>query len=74
VTIHPFLDGNGRIARLLMNLILLGSGLPWLTIRNDERSAYFEALEQAQVNEDVRPFAMFITHGVDQAMKALGKE
>jgi Fic family protein len=74
VTVHPFLDGNGRLARLLMNLILLGSGLPWLTIRNDERSAYFEALERAQVNEDVQPFTAFITRGVAHATKTFRKE
>jgi hypothetical protein len=64
VTIHPFLDGNGRVARLLMNYILLGAGYPWVTIRSDERTPYFRALERAQVDEDVTELAHFLAHHV----------
>jgi len=60
VTIHPFPDGNGRVARLLMNAILVGNGWPWLTIREQERRKYFEALREAQLNEDARPFGRFV--------------
>ena len=60
VTIHPFPDGNGRVARLLMNAILLSNGWPWLTIKEDERESYFATLRAAQVKEDSRPFAEFI--------------
>jgi Fic family protein len=62
VTIHPFLDGNGRLGRLLMNYVLLGAGYPWVTIRSDERTPYFSALERAQVEEDVTELAHFLAH------------
>jgi hypothetical protein len=62
VTIHPFLDGNGRLGRLLMNLELLSGGLPWVTVRADERSAFFRAIESAQVDNDTEPFIKFLWH------------
>ncbi len=48
VTIHPYTDGNGRTARLLMNFVLATSGAPWVTIRIEDRDVYFRALQQAQ--------------------------
>lgn len=60
VWIHPFQDGNGRVARFLMNAAFLGASLPWLTIRVEQRSKYFAALRDAQLGESYRPFARFI--------------
>ena len=60
VWIHPFPDGNGRIARFLMNTALLGGGLPWLTIRVEQREAYFAALRRTQLHDDYASFARFI--------------
>ena len=60
VTIHPFPDGNGRVGRLLMNAVLIGSGWPWLTIQEGERGIYFDALKEAQLNGDPRSFGRFI--------------
>jgi Fic family protein len=52
VTIHPFRDGNGRVARLLMNLLLLRAGFPIVVILNDMRSNYIESLIAAQQKGD----------------------
>ena len=52
VSIHPFVDDNGRTGRLLMNLLLLRAGYPIVTISNQQRLAYIEALVQAQQAED----------------------
>jgi Fic family protein len=74
VTIHPFLDGNGRLARLLMNHVLLGSGLPWVTVRSDERVPFFRSIERAQVDGETAPFARFLWHLIQQAGKELRRE
>lgn len=58
--VHPFPDGNGRIARFLMNTLLATGGYPWTVIRVQDRTAYLEALETASVENDVRPFARFV--------------
>jgi fido (protein-threonine AMPylation protein) len=58
--VHPFPDGNGRVARLLMNSLLVASGHPWTVILVEDRAQYLEALEAASVAGDARPFARFV--------------
>jgi hypothetical protein len=58
--IHPFFDGNGRLARFLMNLFLASAGYPWTIVRTGRRSAYMAALEKASTGGDIEPFARFI--------------
>ena len=57
VFVHPYPDGNGRMARFLMNALLAGGGFPWTIIHLENRTRYMEALEAASVNGDIRPFA-----------------
>jgi fido (protein-threonine AMPylation protein) len=66
--IHPFPDGNGRIARFLMNALLAGGGYPWTVIRVEDRDAYLAALESASVTGDLRPFARFVAKQVRRSI------
>ena len=58
--LHPFPDGNGRIARFLMNTLFATAGYPWTVIRVDEREQYLGALEHASVEGDLGPFVAFV--------------
>lgn len=58
--IHPYPDGNGRLARFLMNMMLASGGYPWTTIRVEDRRPYMAALEAASVDRDIVPFAEFV--------------
>ena len=61
--IHPYIDGNGRLARFLMNLMLVSAGYPWTIVRSHapRRARYMQCLEQASVGNNIRPFTQFIT-------------
>jgi hypothetical protein len=60
VYIHPYMDGNGRAGRFLMNVMMAAGGYPWTVIPVGDRNAYVEALEKASVGEDIAPFADFL--------------
>jgi hypothetical protein len=62
--IHPYPDGNGRMARFVMNAMLASGGYPWTVIQVDDRDAYLAALERASVHQDIEPFARFIAERV----------
>ena len=71
--IHPYPDGNGRLARFLMNVMLASGGYPWTIIRVQDRSAYLAALESASVEQDIEPFARFVAEQVARSMERIGK-
>lgn len=60
VYIHPYMDGNGRLGRFLMNVMLASGGYPWTVIPVTERQAYMDALEAASVHQDIVPLTRFI--------------
>jgi fido (protein-threonine AMPylation protein) len=72
--IHPYPDGNGRMARFFMNAMLASGGYPWTIVRLEDRNAYLKALDSASIDMDIRPFAAFIGERVKWSIKqAAGK-
>ncbi len=67
-TIHPFSDGNGRTARLLMNLVLFKGGYPPVVIGPEQRPAYIEGLQTLQVARDLLPYRQFMTERLDSSL------
>ena len=60
VFIHPYMDGNGRLGRFLMNAMLASGGYPWCIVPTGRRNEYMAALETASVAGDITPFARFV--------------
>lgn len=67
VDIHPFLDGNGRTARLLMNLILMNKGYPPTVILKNDRKKYYDGLDLAHGGE-LKPFVSFIGRNIERSL------
>lgn len=65
--IHPFSDGNGRVARLLTNLYLLRKGYPPIVLKKEDRLKYYEYLRAAD-SGDLAPFVDFIAKAVDESL------
>lgn len=68
VFIHPYMDGNGRMGRFLMNSMLASGGYPWTVIPVEERKTYMQALEKASVDQNIEPFANFISFLVNKSL------
>jgi fido (protein-threonine AMPylation protein) len=66
VFIHPYMDGNGRIGRFLMNALACDGGYPWTIIRVKHREKYFKSLEAASVDKQIIPFTKFIASEMAQ--------
>jgi len=75
--IHSFGDGNGRTARLLMNLLLIRGGYPPMSVRPEDRKIYLDSLERASLAEDLAPYQTFMHGRLDatlaEYLEALGE-
>lgn len=60
VYIHPYFDGNGRMGRFLMNVMLASGGYPWTVVPVEQRNVYMDALEKASSEGDIVPFTQFL--------------
>lgn len=69
--IHPFTDGNGRTSRAVMNLELIGAGLPSIIIRRTDRHRYYEALAESDQGGDLGPISELILARAEDALREL---
>lgn len=67
VHIHPFFDGNGRTARLLMNIRLLQKGYPLVIILKNDRKRYYRVLQEAD-KDNYKPLAEFLSKAVERSL------
>lgn len=58
--IHPFLDGNGRLGRLVLNFYLMKAGYLPISIAVSEREAYFKTIDEFKINRDIKPLTSFV--------------
>jgi Fic family protein len=68
VDIHPYFDGNGRIARFLMNSMTASGGYPWTVIPVEKKDEYMAALEKAGAGNDITDFSRFVGSLVSKKM------
>ena len=68
VKIHPFIDGNGRTARLLLNFELMKNGYPPVIIRNEDRASYYESLDKAHTTGDYVDFIKIIRETLNRSL------
>lgn len=68
VWIHPFFDGNGRVARLITNLFFMQQGYPPMILKQEQRKTYYNVLHQADL-ENLSPLALFLSKAMNEALQ-----
>jgi Fic family protein len=68
VWIHPFFDGNGRVARLVTNLFFMQEGYPPIVLKQEQRKTYYHVLNQGD-NGNLSPLAMFLAKAMNEALQ-----
>lgn len=68
VDIHPFIDGNGRTARLLMNLYLMRNGYPPIIIQRVERKKYIDSIIDDRMHHGAEKFSIFTAHALERSL------
>ncbi|MCK8824874.1 Fic family protein [Fuchsiella alkaliacetigena] len=68
VRIHPFIDGNGRTARLLLNFELIKDGYPVAIIKNEDRVKYYQSLDRAHVTENYDDFIELVAKALNRSL------
>ena len=67
VFVHPYMDGNGRLGRFIMNSMLASGGFPWTVLRLEDRDLYMDALNSASRDGNIKPFAQFVARSLSMA-------
>lgn len=73
VSIHPFIDGNGRVARLIMNLVLMRHAFPMAIVRKEDRMRYYDALEESQ-SSDLSSFVSLVAERLERILEECDEE
>lgn len=68
VSIHPFVDGNGRTARLLLSLLLMQTGYPPALVRKEDRDIYIDSIEKAQLTNQREDYYKVIYRAIDRSL------
>ena len=66
--IHPFIDGNGRTGRLILNLMLMRRGYPMIDVKFTDRKRYYACFQSYQKNNDAGPMVRMIASYLEERM------